>query len=293
VKWDAESAADETKSTHLWLVNRALDILSRHTDLAAAASVVSRLHHPGCTQSWQQGLVDADFLAVYNNGLHDIPIGASTDQIILAGSTWASHFYDPDTGTNYQGETDPTALSETLRHARAATNGQYDLNASVASDQERTACYELGLALHYFTDITQPMHAANFTATHRPRELHSNLEGYTMTIQDRYAANDWSATPSGDLEPFIIQTAHASKDAWPALHQTVLNAYDAAQKRDPVRCGQPEDSSWNFIEAQQFDHSVCWVGDADVDQGIGAALQFAQDRTAQFLYLLERHMTKQ
>jgi phospholipase C len=280
-QWDAESADDESRSTHLWIVNRAVDILARHADLPGAGPMLERMRRDDCAAGWHQGLLDADFLAAYNGGYYDIPVGANPVQIGLAGSTWASHFYDPDTGTNYRGESDKTALNAALDHAARARELQGDV---------RSSCYELGLSLHFFTDVTQPMHAANFTATARPRALHSNLEGYAMTIQARYPAPDWSAQPAGDLGPFIVQTARDSKASWPGFYQRVVDAYLAASAADPLRCGDPNAASWRFIEAQQLDHTVCWAGDARVDRGIGDALLRAQDRTAQYLYLLAQQL---
>lgn len=90
----------------------------------------------GFKEAIYKGLKDADYLPVYNN----------------TGS-FKSHFFDPATKENYKGETDPTALTEGLKY--------YHL--SLASAVVEKAGYNLGLALHYFTDLTQPCHAANFT----------------------------------------------------------------------------------------------------------------------------------
>jgi hypothetical protein len=77
--------------------------------------------------------------------------------------TYLPHFYDPTTGTNY-GNGPFTALSYgrqffnlSVYHARHYRWGGNHISAAVAAAQY------LGLALHYLTDLTQPMHAANFT----------------------------------------------------------------------------------------------------------------------------------
>ncbi len=137
--WDAQSVTDETRSSHLWVVERGVDLLVGRTE-SASRKAVRLMEHPTCATNWRQGLYDADFLDEYNNS-----------------STWVSHFYDPGTGTNYLGTTFPTArgsASTRLTNARKAW----------ASGNIALGCYQLGLALHYMTDSAQPMHAANFSA---------------------------------------------------------------------------------------------------------------------------------
>jgi hypothetical protein len=130
-----------------------------------------------------QGLHDADYLAPYINPLSVVPI-----------PTYASHFFDPDSKQNWAPLLFPgvTAYTETLRFAQDAANqainianggrnaarhGALDLGAAHVEEPGSDAVsalpsapntphgrcgYALGLALHYFTDLTQPMHAANF-----------------------------------------------------------------------------------------------------------------------------------
>ncbi len=279
--WDAESVDNESRSTHLWIVNRGIDIVAKHQDLPAAARAVAILNDRACRSQWQQGLLDADFKAVYNNGERDLPLGADDLQVALSKASWKSHFYDPDTQTNYKGEHSPTARTEANAHlARAKENhlGSSDANA--------TACYELGLALHYYTDITQPMHASNFTAVDRPAKLHSNLEGYSMEIQARYPLDDWSAQPSGEIDDFIQKSAVDSKAFFPKGAQVIIAAYNKHEYKDGIWCRNIAAPSWRFLERQHIDYKECWAGDPDVDQMVGDTLKSAQDHTAQFLYLL-------
>jgi phospholipase C len=261
--WDAESVDDETRSTHLWLVNRAIDLLATRPDLTQAADVVALLRASDCQPSWHQGLADADFKAAYNGGWFDVPVGASTTQLVLSGATWASHFYDPDTGRNYKGQTSPTAYDQGLAHlgnARAALGG----------GNRATGCYELGLSLHYFTDLTQPMHASNYTATNYPVELHSDYESYAMAQQARFVATSWSGPTSGDPSAQLLATAKAVKPMWPVLKTAIANAYAARG------CGKFS-SYWT-------DHTSCWEGDATVDGDLGAELRASQSATANYLY---------
>jgi phospholipase C len=90
------------------------------------------------------GLWDADKKAPYNNPVLEVV------------PTWKSHFYDPDTQTNWLGEFQPTAVSEGITYYREAQR-------AFRREHWQEAGHKLGVALHYLTDLTQPMHAANFT----------------------------------------------------------------------------------------------------------------------------------
>jgi phospholipase C len=281
--WDAESADHEGDSTHLWIVNRAIDILARHRDDAVAARAVSVLDDKACRAQWQQGLLDADFKAQYNNGRTDMPTHPSDVQVALAGATWESHFYDPDTGKNYKGATSPTAFTEADSHIERAFANRLEAKGS-------TACYELGLALHYFTDLTQPMHATNFTALSRPAKLHSNLEAYAVEIQDRFPLADWSGKPRGAIKDFVHQTAKDSKPLFQAGVVAIVDAYNAHSGWDVVKCGNVEADWWRFLERQQIDHRSCWENNPGVDAMIGNTLKSAQDHTAKFIYLVAQRL---
>lgn len=73
------------------------------------------------------------------------------------GRWWSYHFYDPetrDTINTLDPPSDRNAMTECLRYV-------YSSAGKRQTDPERAA-YELGLALHFLTDLTQPMHAAKF-----------------------------------------------------------------------------------------------------------------------------------
>jgi phospholipase C len=284
--WDAESADNEAESTHLWIVDRAIDILARHADSDdVAATAVRVLNDSTCRERWQQGLLDADFKAAYNNGRQDMPLNPNDLQVAAAGATWESHFYDADTGKNYKGETRPTAKTEAESHLGMALENH--LGGAIAN---RSACYELGLTLHYFTDLTQPMHAANFTAVDRPAKLHSNLEGYSKEIQDRFPLADWTEQPSGEIPAFIVATARNSKKMFGEGVTAVVNAYRRNELQHGLLCRDIDADPWRFIERQHLDYKECWAGDPEVDAMVGRTLKVAQDKTAQFIYLVAGKM---
>src|SRR5262249_30468065 len=141
----------------------------------------------------------------------DVEAAEGDFEVAASHASWMSHFYDPDSGKNYEGLAKSSDLSDdAIQHPIfTAIKANVEVNGRVRTEARGTAlcgvgrakalpaeknhpaphatepkdlrlrgCYELGLALHYFTDITQPMHAANFAATDRPRLLHSNWEGW-------------------------------------------------------------------------------------------------------------------
>jgi phospholipase C len=274
--WDAESVDNEANSTHLWIVNHAIKILAKHTDDARLKATVDLLNKQSCRDNWQQGLLDADFKHEYNNGRVDFSPGASDAYIIYSGATWESHFFDPDTGLNWKDRSDPTAYTQAMRHLDSARE-------NVASDEDN-ACYELGLSLHYMTDLTQPMHAANFTAVSRPKKMHSNVEGWAMGIQDEFPLADWSGPSEKQLSDFIIDTAKLSKTSWGTIWSALADAYRAAPNR--VVCGDIEAPAWKVWSAQEFDHTSCWENDEGVKAAVGQSLKNAQDWTAQYLAIV-------
>ena len=281
-KWDAESVDNEHASTHLWIVNRGIDLLAKHPELPIAKGAVAFMNDASCRKNWQQGLLDADFKAIYNNGRTDLKLGANDAEVALSGATWESHFFDADTGLNYKGAASPTAMTEAESHLKRSMEDGADRLAS----GNAKSCYELGLALHYYTDMTQPMHAVNFTAVMHPAKLHSNLEGYAMEIQDRYKLDTWTGAPMGELHDFILETAKSSKALWIPGVNAVVGAYNKRKWDHGALCRDIDVNPLRFIERQHIDYRVCWEGDPDVDAAVGTTLSNAQDHTAGFIYLV-------
>ena len=155
-----------------------------------------------------QGLYDADFLPAYNGPVVSVVI--PTAPVALSQPTYAAHFYDPATGKNWLGSSTWTALSQVQKLFWKS------LEAYLAGDMP-TAGYNLGLALHYFTDVGQPMHAANFTflSSWFPG-LHTGFESWVMEHQSlvspptQYVASSLSNDPSEHL----INNANNSKSKY-------------------------------------------------------------------------------
>lgn len=216
LQWDTEDVWDETKSTHLYLVNRAAQLVATcATDPAFQAFVQNQIQ-PGANeaeaglfrQGLCQGLYDADFLPAYN------------DPNFLRQATWKSHFYDESTGLNYMGETAPTALSNGVEFWQKSLT----FLQSGAADLKQGG-YFLGLALHYFTDLTQPMHAANYTyLSSFPFGYHTDFEVYTMSqqaaVQPQPSVVGFTPGSVEDITELYQSTAEMFKQKYfPAIEQ--------------------------------------------------------------------------
>lgn len=53
------------------------------------------------------------------------------------------------------------------------------------------SCASLGLALHYLTDLTQPMHTSSYSGVEPPPDLHAQYENYVPVIQEKFRAAGW------------------------------------------------------------------------------------------------------
>jgi hypothetical protein len=212
--WETVSVTDPSKSTHLWIVSTALNMISAN-GLAAdpkQANLVALLMDgtSECGAQMRQGLYDADYLPEYNDG-----IDTDQDEISMLYQAWQkggwkSHFYDPSTGQNYEGGTSPTALTQATAHWNNSVQ-----EASAAGGVTSGACYELGLALHYMTDVTQPMHATNFTNESFPLGCHSDYEGWVMnTVQSTVTQPSPTADVYSDQAAVVIAAANAARASY-------------------------------------------------------------------------------
>jgi hypothetical protein len=269
--WEAQTVHNEASNTHLWIVERALDILAKHKRHEKAAAALARLDDLGCRANWTQGLFDADYKHEYNGGRFNLGMAPTLIEIAASGATWKSHFFDPDTRLNWKGEREPTAFTETLAHVEAARFFFHHPDLFPLGLNKAPACYEIGLALHFLTDLTQPMHAANFTAVDLPRGLHSHVEEFAMEIQSDFVLDDWTAAPRLEIEPFVLAVARESKAQWEPLRAAI----DAATER----------SCQTGLETQ-LDSTACWQGSSTVEAQVGKSLRAAQNATAQFLAIV-------
>jgi hypothetical protein len=185
------------------------------------------------------GLLEAD----YTDFLND-KSGAIT--------YYTSHFYDPDTGKNYWEDDSPTALERGQDYFNASLNVLNTPDYAVELDLGRWAWRSermrvsfsftningrwqvalrlLGIALHYLTDLTQPMHAANIANIYGGRGnpllnewRHSNYEDYAERVTrsghlfDNYpplTAEQMDLQYINGIGEYYLKVAKESKKIW-------------------------------------------------------------------------------
>ncbi|MCB1035383.1 MAG: hypothetical protein KDD47_16280 [Acidobacteria bacterium] len=212
VLWDDES--------HQGLLHRAIALLAgfRTPDVAQFLDIwrsfpPSDGHRPGAPRSDRfkfaagqvfQGLYEADHVERYIDRWNpaDEPHPFS----------YRTHFYDPKARTNYLTKGNPLIVAikagllfhgkdrHSLEHMTALTEGQRYFNQAVhhgrrivrfgsarTREDLREAAYYLGLCLHFLTDLTQSMHADNYTAV------------------DLWPERGWGVNFHGSFESFMDQ----------------------------------------------------------------------------------------
>lgn len=148
-------------------------------------------------------------------------LGNETD-----AGTFAGHFYDPDSGKNWLGQTSPTARTRAESYFQAA------VNAYRAGDVQ-LAMSNLGKGTHYVSDLNEPHHASNLTAVN---SNHSAFEKYVDKNRKSYtiAGNSFNSsvyttalnTSTGDL--MYSAAKHAKGLAANAQNEST---YDSAGRR--------------------------------------------------------------
>lgn len=192
---------------HLILIDRALEYMKKNF-----GGVEGIWKNDEFRESLHKGLSDADYKNPYNDG------GAHE-------GAWRSHFYDPYTKKNYRGETDRTAFTEGTKYYRRSLIPGLDTGSMG---------YNLGLALHYYTDLTQPCHASNFAEFYGRNypnwksltKIHTFIEKIGDEIvsevlpepQDNVTVNE-----DISIEELYIQTATISREIFNDLLKKIPN----------------------------------------------------------------------
>lgn len=244
-------------NTHLWVVNRALDLLANSPDPAAkyAAGV---LRSGTCNGRMMDGIWDAD----------DGTLADSDD------SSHGSHFYNAAGRDAFGSVTSVIGYLIAgfdvglLRNAKGSIRDRLKLAGNLSNDDQ---CREMGLALHYLTDLTQPMHSASLSALQAPPILHPALEDYVPAIQARFTPNAaWDRRWVGSSPDSIaVQTSTRANGYAPGLMK--LFEYNGTV------CSVQIPEGWIYT-------GRCFLHDPAVDAKIGELLQDAYQSTASFIY---------
>ncbi|WIY62214.1 phospholipase C [Bacillus arachidis] len=232
LKWSAESIHNEGVSSHLWIVNRAIDIMSQNT-------TVVKQNETALLNEWRTDLEKGIYSADYENPYYD-------------NSTFASHFYDPDSGKTY------------IPFAKQAkqTGAKYFKLAGEAYQNKdlKNAFFYLGLSLHYLGDVNQPMHAANFTNISHPFGFHSKYENFVDTVKDNYRVTDGNGYwnwKSVNPEEWVHASATAAKADFPSIVNSntknwFLKAAVSQDSADKWRAEVTPVTGKRLIEAQRI-----------------------------------------
>jgi phospholipase C len=247
-------------NTHLWVVDRALDLLAKSGDPKAAA-IATKMRAPGCKggdKGWEEGLWDGD-----GPGLVD------SDKM-------GSHFFNA-AGKDAAGKPTKTVTYAMAELKRGGHSDNAHANAlaqieKVKDLSQADSCYALGLALHYATDLTQPMHASAMSTLELPMGLHPVWESYLPTIQTRFPAGSWDKRFLDKSTGDALSAIAVKSNGWtPKL----LAAIDT--NKIPI-CTY-------LAFAGAIYTGRCWRNDPKVDAVSGQILEDAYQSTASFLYV--------
>ena len=274
-------------NTHLYVVLNALSILQRASGDAVAQAAYARMMAPSCRKEWEQGLWDGD-----GDTFIDSP----------GGNTGGTHFYNGG-GKDEQGN--PTSVKtytflgkEQNKSGNARDNAKSHLTAA-GSLQTDAQCHELGLALHYMTDMTMPMHATGFSGGGLPLYLHPTFESYVPFVQGNYPAEaPWDQRWKGQAPDNVLdQASIRSGSLAPALMKTM--AYDGTictmtaetHGAGAIAAGAgaglllgPGGAIAGGVIASGAYTGTCFVNDPNVNAHIGIALRDGYQSTASYVH---------
>lgn len=262
--WDAVSPHEEKTNTHLFIVDRALDLLRGGDETARRAAAELE----ACRASWEDGLAAADAQDAFVDAQH---LGA--------------HFYDPR-------ETDGCHTFRFFGCRQAAGNARANAQLQLTHVREghsavapgaygfhqASRCFALGLALHFMTDVTGPFHAQHFSGAQAPMMLHPTFEADVPRFQHRFVEARWAAPPWW-MTPDDVLVAAA--DEARALSGELLTALKQARGL----CVYSPTPGTVYV-------GPCFRDDARAQAATGAALKAAQRHTADWLYALFRQQPK-
>ncbi len=188
--------------THQYIVAQALMVLNND----CGASIFNQSDHA------ETLLYNADWPDTFGN---------ETD-----AGTFSGHFYDPDTGKNWMGQSSPTARTRAEYYYRQALH-DYNLGDS------QSAMVYLGRGAHYVADLNEPHHASNLTAlnsNHTEFETYvdKNRKSYYIVNQSLPSEKYEEALNSsvGDLLYYAAKSAKAL-----AGKAQVVSQYDEAASK--------------------------------------------------------------
>lgn len=286
---------------HSTIVEKGIERLRKQTgDTPEAKAFIEMLDsHGSLKEMLMQGLYDAD----YEDALRDKQGGIPY---------WSSHFYDPDTKQNYWNDGSPTALERgrdffraslrvlqidggdlKFRIGRRSGGGSlhFKVEGAMRTEMQQASFKMLGIALHYFTDLSQPMHASNVANIYGkdarypiPTDFrHSGFEEHADKKVEELLQSYDPMTPQqmdvhsiNNIEQLYEDMARASKNVW---LRDVQHLFDEKLVLPP-----PPSPSFDSRAPQpvQLPISLPW-GNEETQPALEHSLKLAPIRVAQFL----------
>ena len=185
----------QTEDNYTELPQQVIDIANGSDDIYGPGAPISHEENPNAR--FESGGIDhthqyiaASALVILNNDKGATVFNDPTNSaLLMEGADWpdiwgnetdymtfAGHFYDPDTGENWMGQSSPTARTRAESYYKQAVNAYND------GDVESAMSY-LGRGVHYVSDLNQPHHAASKVAV---LSKHTQFESYIDEHRKEY-----------------------------------------------------------------------------------------------------------
>jgi hypothetical protein len=269
--WEASSPYEENPdggalgNTHLFIVNRALDLLRANDDEISKRAVAEV---EACGDTWKDALADTDSLPAFGDSQH-----------------FGAHFYNPtpdDDCPTFRFFGCQTQFSNARANAELMVfhirEGHSNVERGVYGFSDATRCYALGLALHFMTDSTMPFHAHGFSGAQVPVMLHPTFEAEVPRFQAFFVERKWQPPPATmTTDAVLVAASIEAKSFFPELF--------AALKQSRGVCLYSPVPGTLYL-------GKCFKNDARVKAVTGDALMAAQRHTADWLYALFRDQPK-
>ena len=255
-------------NTHLYVVTGAVDLLSRLASDPVAAKAVSRMRDATCRERWESGLWDAD-----------------DGEMAETGGARGSHFYN-GAGRDFWGNVTKTITylfppgiqgTDQLGKGTARTNAKTHMEA-VGDMTSGNYCYQLGLALHYMSDMTQPMHSSSFSAVDIATSLHAVFEDYIGNIQGRFPSStvNWDGRWKGSSHDDVFHLAAVKANG-------LAPGLEKALRYNGTICTMMSEAPTSSSPMVAYTGN-CFIHEPVVDAKAGELLQDAYQSIASYIY---------
>lgn len=259
-------------NTHLWVVNQALNLL-KNSRLPGTQAFVNKMNQPAIRRQWEQGIWDGDSEA---KGYVDHP------------SAPGSHFYNGAGKSRTGSRTSVITYSTPIESPVRPKSGQLCANARECAKLQlgkvtklkTSTAHALGLALHYMTDITQPMHSSGWGGNLIPINGHPQWEYYAAYVQGKFPSRSWDKRWINTSPDLILHNAAVRSNGYaPRLSKTLHITGDA---------GICTIQAFNGIGPYT---GYCFYNEPSVDKLTGEIFQSAYQSTASYLYAFMRSLS--